>query len=110
MKEFENNPPSFLGCRFDRWRNIRCSTWLQRVEVVGKWSILLAWFYYAWFEKAFWGLLTDGRALLVDLLLGVPLVVAMGLVGMIVWMGLVRWLCCVSGYGKVVEDEVTDAP
>lgn len=109
MKEVENKSPVFLGCRFDRWRNIRCPVSLQWLEVVGKWGVFLAWFYYAWFEKAFWGLLTDGRALLVDLLLGVPLVLAMGLVGMIVWMGLVRWLCCVSGWGQVVEDEVSDA-
>jgi len=59
---------------FDLFRHYRMKPKLHRYAVLFSLSIVLAWLYFSFIEKSFVGKMLSGEALIVDLVLGLPLV------------------------------------
>lgn len=53
---------------------------LNRYLMLISWLAVAAWLYFAFIEKALWSKLFSGEAILVDLLLGLPLVLMLAVV------------------------------
>ena len=59
---------------FDLFRHYRIEPKLHRYAVLFSFSIVFAWLYFAFIEKAFFGKMLSGEATLVDFVLGLPLI------------------------------------
>jgi hypothetical protein len=59
---------------FDLFRHYRIEAKLNRYAVLFSLSIVLAWLYFSFIEKSFVGKIMSGEALLVDFVLGLPLI------------------------------------
>lgn len=89
-----------MPCTKELWRFGRAQGFWWRLERSGALLVLLAWLFYVFIVRDFAGYADTGQLQLIDLLLGVPILVAMGLVGSIIWMGMVRLFSCI--FGKLV--------
>lgn len=93
-----------MRCSYFLWRFGQLSTlWLIIERFIG-WGIFLLWLGYVFIEKGFSSHFERGSITLVDLLLGIPIIIAMGLVFAIIWKGLIRGMLCVMGKFVVNED------
>ncbi|MCI4410997.1 MAG: hypothetical protein JHC38_04930 [Thiotrichales bacterium] len=88
-------------CSFAAWRFGRVLGACWYLERWGAMLVLFIWLYYVLYTRDILAFAQQGNLHLVDVLLGLPLVVAVGLVGAVIWIGLVRTLCCVMN--KVEE-------
>lgn len=86
-----------MSCTKELWRFGQASGFWWRLERWGALAVLLVWLLYVFIAKDFAGYANTGQLQLIDLLLGVPILVAMGLVGSIIWMGVVRLFSCILG-------------
>jgi len=59
---------------FDLFRHYRIEPKLHRYAVFFSFSIVFAWLYFTFIEKAFFGKMLSGEAQLVDFVLGLPLI------------------------------------
>ncbi len=59
---------------FDLFRHYRIEAKLNRYAVLFSLSVVLAWLYFSFIEKSFIGKILSGEALLVDFILGLPLI------------------------------------
>ncbi|VAW43881.1 hypothetical protein MNBD_GAMMA04-1814 [hydrothermal vent metagenome] len=59
---------------FDLFRHYRIEPKLHRYAVLFSLSVVLGWLYFSFIEKSFVGKMLSGEALIVDLVLGLPLV------------------------------------
>lgn len=92
-----------MRCTRLLWRFGRASGiwwWLERWGAV-VWLTL--WLGYVLIAKDFIGQMQAGQLMLIDWLLGLPLVIALGLVMAIIWMGMVRLVSCALGKLVLVE-------
>jgi hypothetical protein len=86
-----------MPCTKELWRFGRAQGTWWRLERWGALAVLLVWLLYVFIAKDFAGYANNGQLQLIDLLLGVPILVALGLVGSIIWMGVVRLFSCALG-------------
>lgn len=86
-----------MPCTKELWRFGRAQGFWWRLERWGALLVLLAWLFYVFIVRDFAGYADTGQLQLIDLLLGLPILVAMGLVGSIIWMGLIRIVSCALG-------------
>ncbi len=86
-----------MPCTKELWRFGRAQGFWWRLERWGALAVFLVWLLYVFIAKDFAGYADSGQLQLIDLLLGVPILVAMGLVGSIIWMGVVRLFSCALG-------------
>ncbi len=59
---------------FNLFRHYRIEAKLNRYAVLFSLSVVLAWLYFSFIEKSFVGKIMSGEALLVDFVLGLPLI------------------------------------
>lgn len=86
-----------MRCSYFLWRFGQVSpAWLW-FERLGGWLIFASWLGYVFIEKEFASHFDRGSIALIDLLLGVPIIIAMGLVFSIIWKGFIRGVLCVIG-------------
>lgn len=93
-----------MTCTRDKWRFGRATGLWWLLERWGAVLVLLAWLFYVFVQRDFAHYAQTGSLLLVDLLLGVPLIIALGLVVAIIWMGLIRSISCLLGKLELLED------
>lgn len=86
-----------MSCTKELWRFGQAIGFWWRLERWGALLVLVAWLLYVFIAKDFASYADSGQLQLIDLLLGVPILVAMGLVGSIIWMGVVRLFSCILG-------------
>jgi hypothetical protein len=86
-----------MPCTKALWRFGQATGFWWFLERWGAVFLLLVWLFYVFIIRDFAGYADRGQLQLVDLLLGLPILFAMGLVGSIIWMGLVRLLSCALG-------------
>lgn len=99
-----------MSCTKELWRFGRAQGFWWRLERWGALLVLLAWLFYVFIVRDFASYADTGQLQLIDLLLGLPILFAMGLVGSIIWMGVVRLFSCALGQLVIepsaqVEDE-----
>ncbi len=93
-------PYSYFLWRFGQANGV----WLS-LEKLGGWLVFCLWLGYVFIGKEFAAHFDDGSIALIDLLLGVPIIIAMGLVFSIIWKGLIRALLCLMGKLVVKHDD-----
>lgn len=86
-----------MKCTNALWRFGRAQGVWWLLERWGALAVLLVWLFYVFLLKDFATYAQTGQLALIDLLFGLPIMIAMGLVGSIIWMGLIRTLSCVLG-------------
>jgi hypothetical protein len=86
-----------MHCSYFLWRFGHSNARWLWVEKLGSWIVLLLWLWYVFIEKSFSSHFDNGTVTLVDLLLGIPIIIAMGLVFAIIWKGAVRGVLCIMG-------------
>lgn len=83
-------------CYFDNWRYARPASYCRVLEKVIVLMVFVAWVSYFFIEKSYVQVLHQDSQL-VDVLLGLPLMLMLGLVSMIIVMGLLRVIFCLMG-------------
>lgn len=70
------------------FRNSKIHPRLDRYAILASWLSVFAWLYFAFIEKSLMGKLIEGKALIVDLVFGLPLVLALAVVvyAMVYWL------------------------
>ena len=86
-----------MSCTKELWRFGQARGFWWLLERCGALVVLLAWLFYVFIIRDFASYADKGQLQLIDLLLGLPILVAMGLVGSIIWMGVVRLFSCILG-------------
>lgn len=92
-----------MRCSYFLWRFGQASPLGMFVDRFLGWLIFLLWLGYVFVEKEFVSHFEQGSIALIDLLFGLPIIVAMGLVFMIIWKGFIRAVLCLMG--KLVAHE-----
>lgn len=92
-------------CTNQLWRFGRAQGFWWPLERLGALFVLVAWLFYIFIEQDFLGYADLGQLQLIDLLLGLPLLLAMGLVGSIIWMGLIRSVACIFGQLRLDDEQ-----
>lgn len=92
-------------CSFTAWRFGRVIGACWYIERWGAVLVLFAWLYYVLLTRDIFAFAQNGSLHLVDVLLGFPLVIAVGLVGAIIWIGLLRTSCCLINKVEEPYDE-----
>jgi hypothetical protein len=92
-----------MSCSYFLWRFGEASRLWTSFERLSSWLIFILWSVYVFIEKGFAVHFDDGSIVLIDLLLGIPIIIAMGLVFSIIWKGLIRGLLCLMG--KMVTND-----
>lgn len=62
------------------FRNSKIHPRLDKYAILASLFSVFAWLYFAFIEKALWTKLVEGKALIVDLVFGLPLVLALAIV------------------------------
>lgn len=62
------------------FRNSKIHPRLDKYAILASLLSVFAWLYFAFIEKALWTKLVEGKALIVDLVFGLPLVLALAIV------------------------------
>lgn len=62
------------------FRNSRIHPRLDKYAILASWFSVFAWLYFAFIEKSLMNKLIEGKALIVDLVFGLPLVLALAVV------------------------------
>jgi hypothetical protein len=86
-----------MRCSYFLWRFGKSSEGWLHFENSGSFIIFISWLVYVFMTNHFVDYFDKGSVTLIDLLFGVPIIIAMGLVFTIVWKGLVRGLLCMTG-------------
>jgi hypothetical protein len=86
-----------MHCSYFLWRFGQTHPIWLWVESLGGLIVLGFWLWYVFVEKNFSSHFDTGTIALIDLLLGIPIIVAMGLVFAIIWKGLIRGFLCIMG-------------
>jgi len=94
-----------MRCRYFLWRFGQPSLFGEFLERFFGWLIFLIWLGYVFIAKDFVSHFDQGSITLIDLLLGVPIIIAMGLVFMIIWKGFIRGVLCLMGKLVAHDDQ-----
>lgn len=62
------------------FRNSKIHPRLDKYAILASWLSVFAWLYFAFIEKSLMNKLIEGKALIVDLVFGLPLVLALAIV------------------------------
>jgi hypothetical protein len=92
-----------MSCSYFLWRFGKTSRLWTSFERLSSWLVFILWLGYVFIEKEFAVHFDDGSIVLIDLLLGIPIIIAMGLVFSITWKGIIRGLLCLMG--KMVTND-----
>lgn len=83
-----------MHCSYTLWRFGQATPFWLLFEKLTYWVIFIVWLFYVFIEKEFISYFDKGNIALVDLLLGLPLILALGLVFSVIWKGVIRGLLC----------------
>jgi hypothetical protein len=92
-----------MRCSYFIWRFGQATDLWVVVEKWGGLLIFLSWLFYVFIEKGFSAHISQGSEL-IDIVFGVPIVVMMGLVGVVIWKGFIRAALCVMGRLRTRDD------